>query len=98
MTFRYADIERWTAVCRGAVIKGLSDSGVSDAFKIDVGSRISRANYGTLLNLFPFEEGKDDPRDRAWCPVQQGFLAVNQVEWFLKTVSLGDALNQNSCG
>ena len=75
-------------MCRGAVIRGLSDAGFSDTFSIGVGSRIARAHYGTLLNFDAFEEGKDDPRDKTWCPVHQRFQAVDQCEWFLKLVSL----------
>jgi hypothetical protein len=78
---------RWTAVCRGAVIKGLNLLDVKSDLKVSVQSRIARASYGTTCNILPWEAEIHDTRDKAWCPIQQDFLAVDQMHWFVKIVS-----------
>jgi hypothetical protein len=77
---------RWTAVCRGAVIKGVNLLDVKSDLKVSVQSRIARASYGTTCNILPWEAELHDTRDRAWCPIQQDFLAVDQMHWFVKIV------------
>ncbi|KAM5351656.1 hypothetical protein ACJ41O_004379 [Fusarium nematophilum] len=80
----------WTAVIRGAVLHGLAEKGLTDSIAVQVDSRISRYNYGTLFNILPFEEDEHHHKDRQYCPVNQDFLAVDQTKWF---VEIGEAVS-----
>ncbi|KAG9256950.1 uncharacterized protein F5Z01DRAFT_671400 [Emericellopsis atlantica] len=73
----------WTAVCRGAVVKGLAECSDSSDLAIIVNSRVARVNWGTVTNISPFENDIHDPRDREWCPVEQEWQAKDQVKWFI---------------
>ncbi|CAM1506541.1 Fc.00g061820.m01.CDS01 [Cosmosporella sp. VM-42] len=81
----------WTAICRGAAIKGLVDNKLSKSIAV-VDSRIARLSYGTLYNVLPFEAKEHDPADRVYCDANQRFLAVEQTKWFL---TVGDVLDAN---
>ena len=78
---------RWTAVSRGAVMHGLMEQQEGGAPRVGISSRIARASFGTTCNILPWEEGVHHQRDRAWCPIQQEYLAIDQTRWFLITVS-----------
>lgn len=78
---------RWSAVCRGAVLKGLALANSSVPVGPDVKSRVCRYHIGTIFNVLPWEKDEHDVRDKAWCPINQEFLAVDQVKWFAKIVS-----------
>ncbi|KAL7798049.1 hypothetical protein V8C37DRAFT_418546 [Trichoderma ceciliae] len=83
----------WTAVCRGAAIRGLehSDNTAESAIR----SRIARASYGTMCNLTPWHEGEHDMRDKEWCPITRVFIAADQASWFLRigeTISVGKSI------
>ncbi|KAM0346115.1 hypothetical protein ACHAPU_005884 [Fusarium lateritium] len=78
----------WAAVLRGAVLHGLSRSGVSDTIVVD--SRISRFHYGTLVNKLPFNPVEDDPRDLEYSTYDREFIAADQTEWF---VQIGDPVS-----
>ncbi|KAK4198998.1 hypothetical protein QBC40DRAFT_282891, partial [Triangularia verruculosa] len=67
----------WTAICRGAVIRGSEDAA------IHITSRISRSNYGHPYNT-PFQEGVHDERDKRVDPITLGTYAFSQLEWFVK--------------
>lgn len=77
----------WTAVCRGAVIRGLVQTNIPQLTAISIDKRIARASYGTLYNALPFDSERDDAADRVWCDIHQDFLAVEQTCWFLEIVS-----------
>ncbi|RCI14700.1 hypothetical protein L249_6937 [Ophiocordyceps polyrhachis-furcata BCC 54312] len=86
--FRY---DRWTAVCRGALLRGLSQTSSNPWATID--ARIARASYGTTVNILPWTFGEHDARDREWCPLEGDFLAMNQVQWFIE---MGETLAVDS--
>jgi hypothetical protein len=69
---------------RGAVLHGLSRSGVSDTIVVD--SRISRFHYGTLVNKLPFNPVEDDLRDLEYSTYDRAFIAADQTEWFVQIV------------
>ncbi|KAL7800433.1 hypothetical protein V8C43DRAFT_327236 [Trichoderma afarasin] len=77
----------WTAVCRGAAIRGLekSDNDAESA----ICSRIARASYGTICNIAPWREGEHDARDKEICPVTRIPIAADQTSWFLH---IGDTM------
>ncbi|OTA06912.1 hypothetical protein A9Z42_0077040 [Trichoderma parareesei] len=72
----------WTAVCRGAAIRGLEKS--DNAEESAIRSRIVRASYGTMCNVTPWTEGEHDARDKEWCPVTRLYIAADQASWFLR--------------
>jgi len=73
----------WSAISRGAVMSVKAGIVGEDVAKVE--SRIARASYG-LVYRTKFIEGQHDPRDKRWCPVEEDYFAVGQVEWFLKKV------------
>ncbi|KAJ4861040.1 hypothetical protein T069G_06028 [Trichoderma breve] len=74
--------EPWTAVCRGAVIKGLEQS--EDTTAATVSSRIARMSYGMIYDAILWEANKHDPRDKQWSNVHRQNLAKGQTSWFLR--------------
>ncbi|PTB65357.1 hypothetical protein BBK36DRAFT_1205073 [Trichoderma citrinoviride] len=77
----------WTAVCRGAAIRGLEKSDNTEESAIR--SRIARASYGTICNVTPWTEGEHDARDKEWCPIARAYIAADQASWFLR---IGDTM------
>lgn len=76
----------WTAICRGAVIRGLSDMDVRSAVSSMIVKRVSRYSYG-IAATDEYIEGQHDVMDRAWDPVEGMFVARNQMDWYLRRVS-----------
>ncbi|POR38244.1 Uncharacterized protein TPAR_01548 [Tolypocladium paradoxum] len=72
----------WTAVCRGAVMKGVAKCEPNPCLVVE--GRVARASFGTTFNVLPWEVDEHDIRDKAWCPVQREFLAVDQTKWFIR--------------
>ncbi|KAK6003767.1 hypothetical protein QM012_009538 [Aureobasidium pullulans] len=64
----------WTAVVRGAVIRGLDDSMVS--------SRRSRLHYGTSYATV-FDETKHDTADRYWSPLWERWMVSDRMQWHI---------------
>ncbi|KAL6696176.1 actin-like ATPase domain-containing protein [Trichoderma pleuroticola] len=77
----------WTAVCRGAALRGLEGS--SNAAESAICSRIARASYGAIYNMTPWCEKEHDVRDKEWCPITQVHIAADQASWFLR---IGDTI------
>ncbi|KAL7973792.1 hypothetical protein HDV63DRAFT_413813 [Trichoderma sp. SZMC 28014] len=87
--------EPWTAVCRGAVIRGLELSdGTRDP---TVMSRISRMSYGVKCAVVPWNSKKHDIRDKEWSDIDQAYRAVNQTSWFVhigETIPVGKFISK----
>ncbi|PHH68703.1 hypothetical protein CDD80_7336 [Ophiocordyceps camponoti-rufipedis] len=81
----------WTAVCRGAVLRGMNKVQSNPWATID--ARVARASFGTTVNIVPWTMGEHDVRDREWCALEGEFLAVNQVQWFIE---MGETLAVNA--
>ncbi|KAF4966771.1 hypothetical protein FSARC_5588 [Fusarium sarcochroum] len=73
----------WTAICRGAVIHGLTRQSLYPSIGIKIEARVARKSYGTDFDL-PFVEGTHDERDRRWNEINQEYQATRQMHWFLK--------------
>ncbi|KAL6908481.1 hypothetical protein GGI43DRAFT_379335 [Trichoderma evansii] len=89
--------EPWTAVCRGAVIRGLELS--DDTGGPTVQSRISRLSYGIIHNL-PWDAKKHNIRDKYWNDLRQIFEAKDQTSWFVsigETIPVGKYVTQGLC-
>lgn len=66
----------WTAICRGAVIRGTQDA------EIKITSRISRSNYGHIYDT-RFQQGVHDERDQMVDPITLETIAYAQIRWFV---------------
>lgn len=75
----------WTAICRGAVIHGMSVEKMDSRFVVEVQSRICRASYGVICQE-KWDETKHLPQDKFWDEDQQSWKAARQIKWFLKEV------------
>ncbi|GKT59672.1 HSP70 family chaperone [Colletotrichum tofieldiae] len=73
----------WTAICRGAVIQGLTRQSLGVGLSVMVSSRISRLNYG--IKVFRvYDSARHRPVDKVWCVMKQKFMAGNQTQWYIK--------------
>lgn len=77
----------WTAIFRGAVIRGLSDAEIKSKKSSMVISRVSRVNYGITFQT-TFHETEHDAADKLWDSRELRYMATNQMEWYLKRVRI----------
>jgi len=75
----------WTAVVRGAVIRGLEGSMVI--------SRRSRWHYGTSYATV-FDESKHGIKDRYWSPLWERWMVSDRMQWHIAKVSHLDELDE----
>ncbi|KAM0564414.1 hypothetical protein ACHAPJ_000627 [Fusarium lateritium] len=75
----------WTAICRGAVVQGLTRQNLCPSIGVEVKARVARMSYGTDFNT-AFTEGEHDERDKIWSKSHQQYRAESQMEWFLREV------------
>ncbi|KAK2765804.1 hsp70 family chaperone [Colletotrichum kahawae] len=75
----------WSAICRGAVIRGLTQARDSREFPVKIASRIARISYGTTF-YETFNPTIHLNIDRAWDEKEMKWVANNQVQWYLKQV------------
>jgi hypothetical protein len=71
----------WTAICRGAVIRGLM-TGNNLPQSISIASRISRASYGVKARR-EFVDGVDPAEEKCWCPNELKWK-IPVATWFLE--------------
>jgi hypothetical protein len=75
----YHPIHAWTAVVRGAVLRGLEGSMVV--------SRRSRWHYGTSYATV-FDEAKHPISDRYWSPLWERWMVSDRMQWHIGKASL----------
>ncbi|SMR42561.1 unnamed protein product [Zymoseptoria tritici ST99CH_1A5] len=68
-------IHAWTAVVRGAVLRGIEGSSVE--------TRRSRWAYGTSYATV-FNEAKHPAEDRYWSPLWERWMVSDRMQWHLK--------------
>ncbi|KAH6898499.1 hypothetical protein B0T10DRAFT_555809 [Thelonectria olida] len=73
----------WTAICRGAVVYGLTQKNLSPSLQVKVGARISRMSYGVEFKQ-KWKAKKHQTRDKVWDEQEHEFMAENQMKWFLE--------------
>ncbi|KAL6358276.1 hypothetical protein LRP88_08459 [Fusarium phalaenopsidis] len=73
----------WTAICRGAVVHGLSRHNVCPQLGIKVEARIARMSYGVSCHD-KFDRSKHREEDKVWAEDRYEYRADNQIRWFLK--------------
>lgn len=74
-------VDAWTAVVRGAVIRGMETM---------VQTRRSRHHYGVKYWEY-FDENKHSEQHKYWDTTREKWLAENQIKWYIeKGAELGD--------
>ncbi|KAK1970942.1 actin-like ATPase domain-containing protein [Colletotrichum sublineola] len=89
----------WTAICRGAVIQGLTQQNLSPGLSVSVKSRIARASYGVTFRT-DFDKKKHSALSKKWCEEERKWMAYNQMNWFLKQgtdVSSTNPVHEDFC-
>lgn len=76
----------WTAICRGAVIRGINDAGVNSNKNTTIVSRVSRVSYGMKFRT-TFDVAKHLEEDKYWDQEVLEWSADNQLDWYLLRVS-----------
>jgi hypothetical protein len=87
----------WSAICRGAVHRAKIVNTPPPAIDgsnhnmevevVNVVSRVSRLNYG-ITKFVPFIDNIHDAADKFFMPSLGKYVAVDQMHWYLKQVSL----------
>jgi hypothetical protein len=75
----YHPMHAWTAVVRGAVLRGLEGSMVV--------SRRSRWHYGTSYATV-FDEAKHPISDRYWSPLWERWMVSDRMQWHIAKVRI----------
>ncbi|KAF4966773.1 hypothetical protein FSARC_5590 [Fusarium sarcochroum] len=73
----------WTAICRGAVVHGITRFNLSPNLGIRVDTRVARRNFGVAFTC-KFDPDKHHRRHKFWSEEYQMWFAGCQVKWFLK--------------
>ncbi|KAI1022675.1 hypothetical protein LB503_000738 [Fusarium chuoi] len=73
----------WTAICRGAVVHGITNYGLSATLGVTVGARVARNSYGVRFST-EFDPQKHRRCDKYWSEEEQEWRASNQMQWFLR--------------
>ncbi|RTE70985.1 hypothetical protein BHE90_014613 [Fusarium euwallaceae] len=73
----------WTAICRGAVVHGLSRHNLCPQLGIRVEARIARMSYGICYTQ-PFDSSRHQQGDKFWSEKRYEYMAAHQMKWFLK--------------
>ncbi|KEZ45567.1 hypothetical protein SAPIO_CDS1903 [Scedosporium apiospermum] len=77
-----------TAICRGAILKGILSGGTGSSIKVNgsasivAGSKISRASFGDIFRT-PWIDGMFPNEDKVWCPLEERYFAKNRMEWYI---------------
>ncbi|KAF2113651.1 hypothetical protein BDV96DRAFT_647905 [Lophiotrema nucula] len=74
--------QAWSAVCRGAAIKGATFDDHDDQDLPVVTSYISKAHYGIAYKV-PFEASKHSEEDKKFDAATSQELAYNQMRWYV---------------
>ncbi|EWG37123.1 hypothetical protein FVEG_00874 [Fusarium verticillioides 7600] len=72
----------WTAICRGAVISGISHI-LESSLGARIDSRIARCSYGVCFTD-TFVPKRHRVCDKVWSEERQEYRAENQMKWFLR--------------
>ncbi|KAF5561106.1 mitochondrial-type heat shock 70 [Fusarium napiforme] len=73
----------WSAICRGAVVHGITNHGLSATLGVTVGARVARNSYGVSFRT-DFDPQKHRQSDKVWSEERQEWRAENQMQWFLR--------------
>ncbi|KAK6206224.1 hypothetical protein QIS74_13643 [Colletotrichum tabaci] len=73
----------WSAICRGAVMRGLTRLKPATDLEVSVQSRIARVSYGTVFKQ-AYDPHYHLSVDKIWDEFEMKWMARNQVKWYLK--------------
>ena len=76
-------LSSWTAVVRGALIKGLASACPGSA-KVKISARSARKHFGFEIAKEFIDSEYDDAR-KYWDP-HAGLYRIREIEWFIKKV------------
>ena len=76
-------LNSWTAVVRGALMKGLASASPASA-KVKIGARSARKHYGFEIEE-KFIDSKHNDARKHWDP-HAGFYRILGMEWFIQKV------------
>ncbi|CAI4212717.1 unnamed protein product [Parascedosporium putredinis] len=85
-----------TAICRGAIIKGILSGQTGSSIKVNgsasivAGSKISRASFGNSFRV-PWVHGEFPDEDKIWCPLEEHHFAQKRMRWYIVRGSSIDA-------
>ncbi|KAK2136823.1 hypothetical protein NOF04DRAFT_1338816 [Fusarium oxysporum II5] len=66
----------WSAICRGAVVHGITNHGLSATLGVTVGARVARNSYGVMFHT-GFDPQKHRLSDKYWSEEHQKWLRHN---------------------
>jgi predicted adenine nucleotide alpha hydrolase (AANH) superfamily ATPase len=72
-------INSWSAICRGAVLKGMSDETVVN--------HIAKYHYGIHFQE-KYDSRKHEEQDKVWDMVECEWKAYHQMRWYISRVSI----------
>lgn len=85
ISHRYTDFNcSWTAICRGAVLKGMSDETVVN--------HIAKYHYGIHFQE-KYDVRKHEEQDKVWDMVECEWKAYHQMRWYISRVSIPKSHN-----
>ncbi|KAI5787710.1 hypothetical protein DFH27DRAFT_486901 [Peziza echinospora] len=76
----------WTAVVRGAIIRGLQGDGIAA-----VQTRLSRRYYGVVHDA-SFDPNKHRPEEKKWHELRCEWVVRNRMQWYIRR---GDATTES---
>lgn len=77
----------WTAVVRGAVMKGLQEASPEDSTRIRIGNYKARKHYGTELTVTYQDSAHAELFEKRRWDGMNGGYEVEIMDWFIKQVS-----------
>ena len=83
----------WTAVVRGALMKGLASASPGSA-KVKISARSARKHYGFEIAKEFIDFEYDDAR-KYWDP-HAGFYRIYEIEWFILKVQYPTVKQHNA--
>ncbi|OBS26475.1 hypothetical protein FPOA_00418 [Fusarium poae] len=72
----------WTAICRGAVMRGITSHRLSASLGVEIGSRVARRSYGVLTDI-PFRPDEHLESEKFWSNDSQMWRVPGYMQWFV---------------
>lgn len=85
----------WTAVVRGAVMKGLHEANPEDSTRIRISNYKARKHYGTELTITYQDSAHAELFDRRRWDGLNGCYEVEIMDWFINQVSQLNPVSQH---
>lgn len=76
----------WSAICRGAVIYGMTKKKLGSQLRVEVASRIARESYG-VVGEEPFDKKVHPPEDQWFDHILGKDMCIRLMKWHVKKVN-----------